>query len=280
MIRRQVGNEFWLIPQHDHALLSGELAKHVGNQHFARPTPLEQTIEAVSLHDSGWPLHDEQPTLNKEGLPIDVFESTPEIGFKVWAESARQAAEKNPYTGLLVSLHSLSLSALAVSQAFGNEKFDPKDMRVRFEVNKFQHAQIELQEKLRKQLGMRTDVPLMLGLAEKSNDPAEQSLLYNFRLLQAMDKLSLCICCTRPPFGKIEAMTDLPGGRAMPLNVSRPVPEKLIVEPWPFDSETIEVSFPFRRLSVEKFADETMFREKFAMAPWESFRCQVCSASS
>ena len=134
---------------------------------------------------------------------------------------------------------------MAVSQAFGNEKFNPNDMRVRFEVNKFQHAQIELQEKLRTQLGLRTDIPLLLGLAEKSSDPAEQNLLYNFRLLQAMDKLSLCICCTKPPFGKIDAMTDRPGGRMTPLTVSRPEPQTLLVSPWPFDQESIEVSFPF-----------------------------------
>jgi Protein of unknown function (DUF3891) len=275
MIRRQVDNEFWLIPQNDHALLSGELARHFGNQHFARPSPSEETVDAIALHDCGWPLHDEHPTLNKDGLPIDVFESTPEIGLKVWEESARRAASKNPYTGLLVSLHSLSLSAMAISQAFRNEKFNPKDMRVRFEVNKFQHTQIELQERLRKQIGMRTDIPLLLGLAEKSSDPVEQNLLYNFRILQAMDKLSLCICCTKPPFQKIEAMMDWPGGRAMPLKVSRPEPQTLLVSPWPFDEESIEVRFSFRRLPVQRFTDEETFQSVFDATMVESFTVTV-----
>lgn len=275
MIRRQVDDEFWLIPQHDHALLSGELAKHFGNPLFAQPTPLPQAIDGVSLHDCGWPIHDEHPTLNKDGLPIDVFETTPDIGLKVWTESARRAASKNPYTGLLVSLHSLSLSALAVSQAFGNEKFNPNDMRVRFEVNKFQHGQVELQEKLRTQLGMRTDMPLMLGLAENSSDPAEQNLVYNFRILQAMDKLSLCICCTTPPFQKIEAMTNGPGGPVTPLTVNRPKPKTLLVSPWPFDQPFIEVRFPFRRFSAKKFPDEDVFRSEFSSTPMEEFTCKI-----
>src|SRR3954451_11877586 len=167
MIRRRVGDEFWLIPQHDHAILSGELAKHFGNAKFAKPQAASSVL-GVSVHDCGWPTHDEQPTLNKDRLPIDVFETSPEIGLSVWTESSRRAAAQDTYAGLLVSLHSLSLSALATSQVFDNEKFDVNDSRVRFEVNKFQHAQIELQEKLRHQLGLRTDIPLRLGLSENS----------------------------------------------------------------------------------------------------------------
>ena len=72
MIRRDMGDSFFLFAQDDHARLSGQLAKHYGNRLFAKPDPLEQTIRAVARHDCGWPLHDERPTLNKDGLPLDV----------------------------------------------------------------------------------------------------------------------------------------------------------------------------------------------------------------
>src|SRR5436190_20287937 len=111
MIRRQVGDEFWLFAQHDHALLSGRLAEQFGNERFAVSAQRESVIRGVSLHDSGWPLHDEQPTLNKEDQPLDVFESPPHVGLTVWAESSRRATAADPYAGLLVSLHGLSLSA-------------------------------------------------------------------------------------------------------------------------------------------------------------------------
>src|SRR5436190_8640121 len=234
MIRRRVGDEFWLIPQHDHAILSGELARHFGNDRCAKPQAASSVL-GVSLHDCGWPIHDECPTLNQNGFPLDVFETSPEIGLNVWTESAKRAAAQDPYAGLLVSLHSLSLSALATSQVFDNEQFDVSNARVRFEVNKFQHLQIELQEKLRKRLGMHTDTPLRLGLAENSTDPREQALEFDFRMLQAMDKLSLCICCTKPPFAKVEPVMDYPGGKAISLVVQRPEPHKLLVDPWPFD---------------------------------------------
>ena len=72
MIRRDMEKSFLLFTQDDHARLSGELARHYGNRFFAKAEPLEETIRAVARHDCGWPLHDQMPTLNKDGLPLDV----------------------------------------------------------------------------------------------------------------------------------------------------------------------------------------------------------------
>ncbi len=91
-----------------------------------------------------------------------------------------------------MSLHNLSLSVIASTQAAGNhEKFDMSKMTEQFELNKFQHREIERQERLRKELGMNTDRPLKFGLAFAGTDLKEDQLLFNFRLLQAMDMCSL-----------------------------------------------------------------------------------------
>jgi hypothetical protein len=277
MIRRRVGNEFWLIAQHDHALLSGQLAQHLGNDRFARPDPREPAITGISLHDCGWPIHDDCPTLSKDRIPLDVFETSPSLGFSVWTESARRASERDPYAGLLVSLHGMALSVFATAQMFDNKQFDMNDTRVRFEVNKFQHAQIELQESLRKRVGLRTDIPLHCGIDKDSRDPHEQRLTYNFRLLQAMDKLSLCLCCTKAPFAEVEPLADRPGGQSTTLRVSRPAAEKLVVSPWPFEAAKIDLSIPFRRLPADPFADEQAFRDAYAAASVEQFTAAVVS---
>ncbi len=83
MIRRKAGNDFLLITQNDHAILSGKLAEHFGNARFARPQPRQETIDAASLHDCGWPIHDDAPTLNARGEPIDVFESPVALAVQV-----------------------------------------------------------------------------------------------------------------------------------------------------------------------------------------------------
>jgi hypothetical protein len=122
---------------------------------------------------------------------------------------------------------------------------------------------------------MHTDTPLRLGLAENSSDPREHTLEFDFRLLQAMDKLSLCICCTKPPFAKVEPLMDRPGAKATALNVQRPSPEKLVVNPWPFDVDQLKVTFPHRRLSAKPFADAESFRNAYASAKVEQFSCTV-----
>ena len=58
MIRHHLGDDFVLITQHDHAQLSGRLARHVGNSLFSAPTPFQETVDGIALHDCGWPLHD------------------------------------------------------------------------------------------------------------------------------------------------------------------------------------------------------------------------------
>jgi hypothetical protein len=162
MIRRDVGNEYFLIAQNDHAILAGQLAEHFGNHRFSQPEPRESVLTGVRMHDAGWPLHDDEPTLNKQHRPLDVFEVPRSIGLKVWAASADRAAAVDPYAGLLVSLHSLALSIFATSQSAPgrHEPFDASQLSERFEVNKFQHREVERQELLRRQLGLRTDLPL------------------------------------------------------------------------------------------------------------------------
>src|SRR5689334_3534931 len=101
MIRRQVGREYWLITQDDHARVSGLLAQGLGNGRFSAPSS-DDAVLGIALHDCGWPIHDQSPTLNAQHQPIDVFESPRHIGLPVWEASATLAAERNAYAGLLV----------------------------------------------------------------------------------------------------------------------------------------------------------------------------------
>jgi hypothetical protein len=278
MIRRRQGNEFWLFTQHDHALLAGALARHVGNALFAGFSPWDESVLAVDLHDCGWPAHDDQPTLNADGLPLDVFETPRHIGLAIWESSARLASERHPYCGLLVSLHSLSLSVLASSHmpsARQHDQYNLDDARARFEINRFQHGQTELQERLRNQLGLSTTIPLRMGLAETANNLAEQMLIHNFRLLQAMDQLSLSICCTEPPGEWTTPIHRRPGASAAPLSVRRPESGTLLVSPWPFDADAVRVSIGYRRIDVEPFRDPAAFATAWACAPMASLNCVV-----
>lgn len=276
MIRHQQGDAFLLITQHDHALLAGRFARRVGNGMFAPPSPFEEVVDGVALHDCGWPLHDDEPTLNHEGQPLHVLESPLAVATRVWSASARLAAAKDPYTGLLVSLHVTALSTFAQPQdPIPHER--AKNPAEHFMLNKFQQQQFELQENLRKQLEMRTDLPLENGLAELGADPAEDLLLFNYGLLKTMDRISLDLCCREELFSEIEDVYPQPGESPVTIKARHTGAGALELSPWPFAAERLAFEVPCRRLSAKTYADEAAFRQAYRDAPVEQFKVAVAA---
>lgn len=269
MIRRIVGNRFLLFAQNDHALLAGQLAEHLGNQRFAAPEPRSAVLRAIALHDAGWPEHDREPTLNDDGFPLDFLETPPLLGFEVWGIGFERCANEDPYTRLLISLHLLSLSAY-----IANSVRTPHE---RFELNKFQHRQIEHQEALRRQLGLATDIPLKLGLAVDGGIAAEEQLKRNFHLLQLMDRLSLALLCNEMMFRKVEQLVLRPGNAPATLNFTRTGPTEVRVEPWPFEPPALASEVPCRVVPVRRYSSIEEFRQVYSEAPMERFAVTVRS---
>jgi hypothetical protein len=274
MIRREAGHDFLLITQADHAAVAQTLTKHFGNAKFAKPS--SRTVLAIAMHDAGWPLHDDEPTLNNRHQPLDVFEVPHAISLKVWAASADRAQAVDPYAGLLVSLHSLALSILNSSLPINkDETFDVKKMQDQFAVNKFQHAEIERQEKLRQLLAFNADLPLKHGLAEPKASPQDDQLRFDFRLLQAMDLLSLCLCCRKPPQELTNDVLRNPGASPIRLKITKSLDGVLHVDPWPFEVKLINISIPCRRISAKRFESDDAFRAEYHAAKIESLNVSI-----
>jgi len=68
---------------------------------------------------------------------------------------------------------------------------------------------------------------------------------------------------------------DHAGAKASSLQVARPEAQTLVVKPWPFDVDRIDVTFPFRRVSAKPFADQTAFLNAYQAAAVEHFTCAV-----
>ena len=276
MIRRHAGDDFLLITQHDHALLAGQLAGHFGNDQFAPPNPHDAAVRGVSLHDCGWPLHDDAPTRNAGGLPSDVFETTRPVGLKVWAASADRAAAEDPYAGLLTSLHVLSLSVFATSETdFGHEKFDMADPQERFAIIKFQQHEIARQEDLRRQLRLRTErAPQDAGPPDERVRRAEDELQFNFRMLQAMDAISLVACCTTPPMSQTQDVFRQPGGAKVKLSLARRGND-VVVDPWPFGVDVVDLQIRASRVPARAYESDEALRAAYGAAPAVTIHARV-----
>jgi hypothetical protein len=266
MIRRDAGHDFLLITQTDHAQVAQQLAQHIGNSKFTPLSP--QAITAIGLHDAGWPLHDDQPTLNSRRYPLDVFEIPRPIALTVWAASAQRAASADPYAGLLVSLHSLALSIHAASPPPNRtEQFDVKKMHEQFELNKFQHREVERQEQLRRQLNFDPTLLLKHGLADPRASKKDDQLRFDFRLLQAMDLISLCLCCTHPPQPQTGEVLKNPAASPTRLHLSKSLDGVLHVDPWPFNQRRLQLTVPTRRLPAKTFDSPEEFQAACHSAP-------------
>jgi hypothetical protein len=275
MIRRRADSDVLLITQVDHAVFAGYLAAHLGNDRFTAP-PADM-IAAAAAHDAGWPLHDDLPMLNAAGQTLHVFEIATPLATRIWSASAERAIPLGPRPALLVSLHQFALSDVA------SRRLDPKaheratTQRDLFELNKFQHQQIERQETLRKQLGLRTDLPLHLGLAPRGRDEAEDLLRYHFRLLTLCDRLSLQLCCGSLLFPTIEEIPTSPSAPALEVHTRFIDGETLAVEPWPFNVQALSAPVPCRRLPATPFQTVEALRTAYAEAPTETLKFHVVS---
>jgi hypothetical protein len=269
MIRRPTGNDWFLTTQFDHATFSGEIASHFGNATFDPLSPREPVLQAIALHDAGWPLHDDAPMLNSSGQPLHVFEMPMSEAVKIWSASTDRATERGgDYCGLLVSLHQLALSAVAMKRdAASHER--ATGPRGQFELNKFQQKQIERQEQLRNRLGLRTDLPLTLGLAPPRVSEAEDLLRRNFRLLTLADRLSLQLCCGKMLFPQIDGILPRAGGEPIDITTRFIADNELVIDPWPFSEKRLTTPVPARRLPAAPFPDVKTFRDAYRAAPAE-----------
>jgi hypothetical protein len=258
MIRRDAADSYLLITQHDHALLSGQLARRIGNDRVARPEPWQEVIEGIAHHDCGWPLHDEQPTLNQDGQPLHVFEAPAALAVQVWSASVARATNLGDYQGLLVSLHVLNLSAINIMHHAQNAS--RPDL---FEINKFQQRQIEIQEGLRAKLGLSNDVPRQLGLAKLGTSAADDRLSFNFRMLTAMDRISLALCCGTNLFPMMEDVHPRPGEAPLPIEVWMPDDATLTLAPTLFDQAEMRFEIPARRILKRAYADVEELRAAY-----------------
>lgn len=252
-----------LITQHDHALLAATLARHVGGDGFPSLDD-PALLDAIALHDSGWPRHDDAPCLDAAGRPLDVFASPWHITLPAWSSSVALALRRGRRAGLLASLHVLSLST-GIDVSGGAS---PEALQKRFDVNVFQQRQIELQHRLRSRLRLPADGPTVCGLCPGSVAPHERRLRFELLWLQACDAMSLVACGVDGPILATRPAPRAPDDAGAPLAL-RVEGGTTRVDPWPFRAPRLEMQVPCRRLPPRAWPTRQAFLRAFRAVPVE-----------
>lgn len=247
MIRRMDGADWLLIAQPDHAALCGLFAERWGSSRadLAFEEPREPVILAAREHDNGWAEWEAAPTVDPEAARPRHFTEMPirEI-LPIWRRGPRRAAERDPYAGLLVSLHATRL--LRPRSAAGRDV--PED---RENLQRFLEETEESQARARQALGLQ-----------------EALVAAHSRLIAAWDRLSLLVCCGPIPAATLE---DVPArGGAIAVKVIPSGERSAALEPYPFGGGALELDVPARRVPARAYATSEALRHALAIAPAEN----------
>ena len=251
MLVREDGAGVLLIGQPSHARISGQLARAWGNQDFGVVEPYEEVCLAAEQHDVGWALLDLEPTLNPEtGLPYSFMEMPLDVHLDLWTAGPRRLLSQSRYAALLVSMHGWRLY-----KRRDLDKLSPADADA---IRSFLEGQRAFQRELIVLLQSAPDTALVAN---------PQLIERNSLLLWAWDYLSLAACLDWAP-ARAKRVPTANGEVDLELT---PGTEhgRLLLDPWPFSTDTVTVRCEGRRLDDRYETDDGLERA-LATAHWET----------
>lgn len=262
MLRMETETGWWLIRHPDHARLAGAFAAAWGNEQFRKPEPREHVLYGISTHDDGWAERDAHPVITRQGKPsafsnelVGKYAAFEEIDIAEYLavrdRAVRIIADRDPYAGLLISLHTYSL----LTQHADRSTITADGLGL---LDAFLERQRSLQEALFSAIA----VDGTFTLWERS----EQAIREHFRLLQACDNLSLlsCVAFDRP--ANLLHPLPLNDGTACEVKVIPDGTRRFQLSPWPFADEELAFQFPARHVHGRTFESSRDLEKAFGAA--------------
>jgi len=271
MLRLETETGWWLVTHPDHARLSGDFAERWGNDRFQRPEPREHVLRGIRRHDDGWIARDSLPQITRQGKPsafsiefvgkYSGFEEIDLVDFLAVRDSAvREIAAEDPYAALLISMHTYNL----LNERSDKSTISPAQLPL---MEQFLKQQKEFQGTLRNQIASD---------ARFTQDQSSDGTIFDhFRLLQAMDYLSLLTCVDfRNPAHLLHPLPTRDGGHT-PIQV-RPIAQRhFILDPYPFPEASLTVQFPARHIKGKIFSSSAELQNAIAASPKETLAVTV-----
>lgn len=275
MLRLETRDGWWLITHPDHARLAGAFARHWGNAEFARPEPRQSVLHAIDVHDDGWAARDTNPSVTSEGKPAafshelvgkySAFEEIDLADYLAVRESAVEKVEaQDTYAALLVSMHTVNL----LTQRADRSTIRPEQLPL---LDSFLVRQESRQTRLRNDLRS--------GGRFAAEDVTDSCVDRNFKLLQAMDNLSLLSCVAFMGAASLLHRFRITDGVETVIAVHPQAIRSFRLAPYPFDKAEVYVEVPARFVAGRTFRGHEL-AEKFALAEVTMLPVRICGKES
>ncbi|MEH7012820.1 DUF3891 family protein [Neobacillus niacini] len=229
----------YIVNQYDHSVQAGEVARHWGNDQFARPEHFESLCLAVQKHDIGWIESDTTVLFNDDnGQPVPFLNVNLLQHVDFYGKGYEQVKEEDPYAGLLVGMHWIGL----YTSRFG---YDPT---FTFKIPADLAPLID--EKI---ISLQKEwVDLKMNLWSKSGPRSqfENNLWKNYEIVQFMDRLSQYVSMHKQDttneliMGPVRQSVDSKGCM---ITVKGQGNGSVVIDPFPFDSE-VETTVVLRKI--------------------------------
>ncbi len=265
MIRRALDGHWLCISQPEHARLAGAMAEAWGRPPFLPPVPRTEVLRAVAEHDNGWAEWEAAPGLDPAaGGPFHFIEMPVADHLAIWRRGVQRMLERNPYAGLLVSMHGAALMRFRLDPAARTPE------SARGAVRTLLVEQERLQTARRKGLGLRPRYREAVASAR---------LTANFRILQFLDALSLLLCCGARERQTFTAVPLGEGQRRTEIEFT-PDAEGATLTPYPFTADPARLAATGRLLPSTPLSDLAALHAAWGEAPERSLTFTLRSGAA
>jgi Protein of unknown function (DUF3891) len=264
VILQLLRGQLLVVRQPDHGIQSGDFAAHWGNEATPPFAPREPVIEAGTRHDNGWAGWEARPTLDPQtGKPWQFFRLSPHEHVPLYRRGIQQAAEHDPYTGLLVSMHGAGL----YNDRYGTfrlaeQRFSPPEREL---VDEFLAEQAVFQQSLAERA---------LNRKVHTHVTTDPVVWYHYRLLQVWDRFSLQYAFRLAGDGEI-APLPRPDGPDETLRIKNAGDFAVTLDPYPFDDSPRTFPLQARLLPDKPYRNAEDFLTAMARAPVTVLDCRA-----
>jgi hypothetical protein len=238
-----------LVRQVDHQIQCGLMAACWGGEGFARPEPWGPLAGAAAWHDEGWRAWEARPEVGRDGRPVDFVDIPRPVHVDLYRRGIATCRARDPLAGLLVSLHGRGLYERRLG--IDGPRPDPGDRPPA--VREFLAEQEALQEDLRMRL---------------HPDPDWEWAAY--RILQAMDLLSLYLVWRAHPAGRDGELARVPrgpGDEDVTITVRCTGEWSASADPFPFVGDAASLEVAARVVPDRRYRDADDLSGEIAAAP-------------
>ena len=268
MILSRHEGKLLVVRQPEHGVQTGLFASAWGNEDvLPLPQPELATTLAATHHDDGWAVWESRPSLDPTTSQPYQFIAIPRAEhLTAYRAGIARAAEHDPWTGLLVSMHGAGLYNDRYGsyrlEELGGQSYTAEEQVL---VDEFLADMAVLQDNL-----------AHLAFGHSSPEPAADVPIVReaYLMLQVWDRLSLQFAFRHAADGVIAPLPS-PGGEPVGLQCRNAGTFRLRLDPYPFADDV--VAFPVQAQMVDDrdYVSPEDFLAALSAAPRFALECTV-----